>query len=117
MTTMTLSIIHPQFTLITVFEEAVLDRLLTGLEDGMIFDVHLKPECLHPDDTLLCIPDDIIDSEPVNADNMIQALREEVSGPVSQMTLAGILHSHNVDAHTILDTLNEYFHNTDICQD
>ena len=113
-TTMALPSVHPQFAVITVFEEAVLNRLLTSLADGIIFDARLEPEHLHPDATLLCIPYDVIDSEPGNANNVIQALREEVSGHANQMTLAGILHSHNVDAHTVLDALTEYFHNTKI---
>ena len=76
--------------------------------------MYLNPERLHLDNTLLRIPDDIIDAESVNADNVIQALREEVTCPVNQMTLADILHSHSVDAHTVLDALTEYFHDTNI---
>ena len=91
-TKMMLPSIHPQFAMITVFEEAVIDSLLTGLAAGIIFDVQLNPECLHPDNTLICIPEDIIDSEPVNADNVIRAFREEVTGHVNHMTLADILH-------------------------
>ena len=106
-TTMTLTSIHPHFALIIVFEEAILDRLLKGLTDGIIFDVHLKPEHLHPNNILLCLLNDIIDLEPVNVDNVIQVLREEVSGPVNQMIPAGILHLHNVDAHIILNALTE----------
>ena len=74
---------HPQYAVITVFEETVLNSLLTGLADGVIFDVPLKPERLFPDDALLCIPDDIIETEPDNADNVVQALWEDVTGPTS----------------------------------
>ena len=38
-TQMTLTSIHPKYNVITVFEEIVLDRLLTGLADRVIFDV------------------------------------------------------------------------------
>ena len=113
-TKMTLTSIHPQFTVIIVFNKTVLNSLLMGLADGVIFDVKLNPERLYLDDTLLCIPDSIIDAEHVNAGDMIQALQEEVTGPVNQITLARTLHSHNVDAHTVLDALTEYFHDTEI---
>ena len=70
---------HPQYAVITVFEEMVLNSLLTGLADGVIFDVPLKPERLFPDDALLRIPNDIIEAEPDNANNVVQDLREEVT--------------------------------------
>ena len=74
--------IHPQFAVIMVFDKSVLNSLLLGLADGVIFDVQLKPEHFFPDDVLLCIPDNIIDTEPVNAGKVIQALPEEVTGPI-----------------------------------
>ena len=74
---------HPQYAVITVFEETVLNSLLAGLADGVIYNVPLKPERLFPDDALLCIPDDIIETEPDNADNVVQALWEDVTGPTS----------------------------------
>ena len=83
-----------------------------GPVDGVMFDVCLEWERLHPDDSLLRIPDDVIDLELVNAGNMIQALREEVSGPVNQMNLTGLLCSHTMDTHTVLDALSKYFHDT-----
>ena len=52
-TTMALPSVDPQFAMITVLEETVLDRLLTGLTDGMLDDVQLELECLDPDATLL----------------------------------------------------------------
>ena len=76
--------------------------------------MQLNPERLHPHDTLLRIPDDIIDAEPVNVDNVLQALREEVTGPIKQTTLAGSLHFHRVDAHIVLDALTGYFHDMEI---
>ena len=78
--------------------------------------MRLEPERLHPNDTLLCMPDNIIESEPVNEDNVIQALLEEVACPINQMTLADILHSCNVDTHTVLNALTEYFHDTESCR-
>ena len=53
---------HPQYAVITVFEETVLDSLLTDLMDGVIFDVPLKLERLFPDDALLRIPGNIIEA-------------------------------------------------------
>ena len=57
---------HPQFIVITLFEEAIRDLLITGLVDGVLFGVRLEPERLHPEDSLLCISDNVIESEPDN---------------------------------------------------
>jgi hypothetical protein len=105
--------LHPQFAVITVFNEAILESLLTGLADGVIYGVPLRPERLSPTDVVLRIPDDVIDDEPNNADEVVQALRDEVSGPVNQMALANILNMHHVDAHTVLRALIEYFRESD----
>ena len=105
---------HPQYAIIMVFEETVLESLLNGLADGVIYDVPLRTERLSPDDVVIRIPDDIIDDEPDNAGNVVQALREEVTDPVNQLALADILNMHNVDAHTVLAALTEYFRGTDV---
>ena len=55
------------YTVITVFEETVLESLLTGLADGVIYDVPLRPERSFPNDVVLRIPNDIIDDDPDNA--------------------------------------------------
>ena len=59
--------LHPQYAVITVFEETVLKSLLTGLADGVIYGVPLRSERLFPDHVFLRIPDDIINDEPNNA--------------------------------------------------
>ena len=108
---------HPQYDVITVFEETVLDSLLTGLADGVLYNVPLRPERLFPENIVLCIPDNIIDAEPDNAGNVVQALREdEVTSPVNQLALANILNIHDVDTHTVLAALLEYFLDSDICR-
>ena len=78
-TKMTQPSCHPQYAVITVFEETFLNSLLTGLADGVVFDVPLKLEHLFPNNTLLRILDDIIEAEPDNANNVVQDLREEVT--------------------------------------
>ena len=50
-TTMARPSVHPQFSIITLFEEAILDRLLASLADRILYGVHLEPERLHPDAT------------------------------------------------------------------
>ena len=72
--------LHPQFSVITVFEETILESLLTGLADGVIYGVPLRPERLFPDDVVLCIPDDVINDEPDNAGEVVQALWDEGTG-------------------------------------
>ena len=91
-----------------MFEKAILDSLLEGLADSVLYSVPLRPERLYPDDVVLRIPDDIIENEPDNDDNVVQVLREEVVGPVNQLALAKIISVHNVDAHTILAALLEF---------
>ena len=76
------------------------------------FGVHLEPERLHPEDSLLCIPDNVIESEADNTGSVIQALHREITGHVDQMTLAVLLHSHSMDDHTVLAALSEYYHDT-----
>ena len=66
---------HPQFIIITVFEETICNLLVTGLADGELFGVCLEPERLHSDDSLLRIPNDVFKSEPDNTGDAIQALR------------------------------------------
>ena len=39
---------HPQFILVAMFEEALCDLLITGPVDGVLFDVRLELERLHP---------------------------------------------------------------------
>ena len=113
-TRMTQSSFHPQYAAIMVFEETVLNRFLAGLADGVIYNVPLKPERLFPNNVVLRIPNDIIEAESDNADNVIQTLREEVTGPVNQLALANILNVHGVDAHTVLAALIEYFHDSGV---
>ena len=99
--------------MITVFEEAIPNLLITGLADGVLFGVRLEPERLHPGDSLLCIPNNVIESEPDNTGNVIQALQREITGRVDQMTLAELLRSHSMDDHTVLTApLSEYYHDT-----
>ena len=86
---------------------------MTGLADGVIYGVPLRPERLSPTDVVLRIPDDVIDDEPNNADEVVQALRDEVLGPINQMALADILNTHHVGAHTVLHALIEYFRESD----
>ena len=38
---------------------------------------------------------------------------DEVTGPINQLALADILNMHNVDAHTVLRALIEYFCESD----
>ena len=90
--------------------------MLTGLTDGVIYNVPLRPERLFPDGVVLRIPGNIIEAEPDNAGNVIQALREEVTGPVNQLALTNILNIHDVDTHTVLAALLEYFLDSDICR-
>ena len=108
-TSMAQPIVHPQFSVITLFEEAIRDQLVMGLADVMLYGVCLKPENLDPYATLLCLPDDLIDSEPENADDVIQVLQEEILVPIQQLTLASILHSHHVDTDTVVDALTAWF--------
>ena len=98
--------------MITVFEEAIHNLLITGLADGVMFGVRLELERLHSEDSILCIPNDIIELEPNNTGNVIQALQREVTGRVDQMTLAKLLRSHNMDNHTVLAALSEYYRET-----
>ena len=84
--------------------------MVTGLADGVLFGVHLEPEGLHPEACLLCIPDDVFESEPDNTGNTIQALRRGVAGRVDQMALAKLLQSHSMGNYTVLTTLSEYYH-------
>ena len=86
--------------------------MITGLADGVLFGVRLEPERLHPEDSLLRIPNNVIESEPNNTGNVIQALRREVTGCVDQMTLTELLHCHSMDNHTVLAALSEHYHNT-----
>ena len=64
--------------------------------------------------TLLRIPKNLIHSEPGNADNVVQALQEDVLGPIQQMPLASILHSHHMDTETILGAVTAWFCDTEI---
>ena len=98
--------------MITAFEEAIRDLLMTGLADGVLFGVRLEPERLHPKESIMRIPDDVIESEPKNTGSVIQALRREVTGRVGQMTLAKLLRSRSMDNHIVLAALSEYYHNT-----
>ena len=100
--------------MITLFDESILNWFLTGLADGILYGVRLEPERLDPNATLLCIPDNLIDLEPANANNVVQALWEDVSGPIQQMTLASILHSHHVDTDTVLNVLTTCFLETEV---
>ena len=111
---MTQPSLHPQYAVITVFEETVLESLLTCLADGVIYGVPSRPECSFPDDVVLRIPGDIINDEPDNAGDVVQALRDEVTGPVNQLALVKILNMHNVDAHTVFTALIEYFRESDV---
>ena len=79
--------VHPQFAVITMFNEAIHDQLVTGLADVTLCGVCLELEGLDPDATLIRQPGNLIGDEPANADNVIQVLREEVSGPIQQLTL------------------------------
>ena len=62
---------HPQFIIITVFEETIRDLLVTGLADGELFGVRLEPDKVHPQDSLLHIPDDVFECEPENTGDAI----------------------------------------------
>ena len=114
MTTVELPSIHPQFIVITMFEEATLDRLMTGPVNAELYHMCLEPERLDPDATLVPIPDSLIAVEASNADNVIQALREDALVRYHQMTLVGILHSHHVDTSTVLDALAAWFRDTEL---
>jgi len=82
---------HPQFIVITVFEETIRDRLISELADDELFGVRLEPEILHPQDSVLRIPDDIFASEPDNSGDVIQNLRERITEPADQLILAELL--------------------------
>ena len=58
------------------------------------------------------IPDNVIESEPDNTGNMIQALRREVTGHADQMTLTKLLRSRSMDDHTVIAALSEYYRDT-----
>ena len=103
---------HPQFIVITVFEEAIRNPLKTGLVDSVLFGGRPELERLHPKDSLLYITDDVIESEPNNTGSVIQALQREVTGCVNQMTLAELLCSRSTDNHTVFAALSEYYHYT-----
>ena len=107
--TVALPSIHPQFAVITMFEENTLNKLLASLTEGMLYHVRLELERLDPDATLVCIPNDLIIAEPLNANKVAQALRDNISQGFHQMTLTGILHSHHVDTSTVLDALAAWF--------
>ena len=103
---------HCQLIVTTVFEEALRDLLITYLADGVLSGVRLELERLHPKDSLMCIPNNVIESEPDNTGNVIQALRMEITGGVDQMTPAELLCSHSMDDHTVFAALSEYYHYT-----
>ena len=46
---------HPQFIVITVFEETIRNLLVTGLADDGLFGVCLELERLHPQDSIVLI--------------------------------------------------------------
>ena len=71
---------HPRFIIITVFEETIHDLLVTGLAGGELFGVRPEPERVHPQDSLLRIPNDVFECEPKNTGDVIQALRRGVTG-------------------------------------
>ena len=106
--------VNPQFAVVTLFNEDIHDQLVTGLADVTLYGVCLEPESLDPNTTLLHLPDNLIDNEPANADNVIQVLLEEVSGPIQQLTLASILHSHRLNTDIIVDALTAWFRDTEI---
>ena len=107
--------VHPQFAIITLFEGAICDKLVTGLVDATLYGVRLEQESLDPDATLLHLPANLIDDGHVNADNVIQVFREEVSGPtIQQLTLASILHSRRGNTDIITDAPTDWFCNMEI---
>ena len=104
---------HPQFIIIiTVFEEAIRDWLISELADDELFGVRLDPKILYPQDSVLRIPDDIFASEPDNSDEVIQNLRHRITAPADQLVLAELLRSHSIDDYTVLAALSEYYHDT-----
>ena len=69
--------IHLQFAMLTMFEEATFDILMTGLATAELYHVRLDPARLDPNITLVRIPDSLIAVEHSNTDNIIQALWED----------------------------------------
>ena len=93
-----------------MFEDTIRDLLVTGLADGELFGVCLEPEGLHPDVSLLRIPNNVFESEPDNTGDAIHALRRGVTGCVDQMALAELLQYCSMDNYTVLAALSEYYH-------
>ena len=100
---------HPQFIVVTVFEESIRDLLISGLADEELFGIRLDPKVLYPQDSVLRIPDAIFASEPDNPDQVIQCLRHHITAPADQLVLADLLHSHVMDDYTVLAALSEYY--------
>ena len=90
-----------------MFEETIRDLLVTGLADGELSGVCLEPERLHPQDSLLRIPDDVFESEAGNTGDAIQALWRGVIGCVDQLAPAKLLQSHSMDDYTVLAALTK----------
>ena len=103
---------HPQFIVITAFEESIRDRLLSELADDELFGARLNPKILYPQDSVLRIPNDIFASEPDNSGNVIQNLRERITAPADQLVPAELLRSHSMDDDTVLPALPEYYCDT-----
>ena len=103
---------QPQFLVITVFEESIRDHLISELADEELFGIRLDPKVLYPQDSVLCIPDDIFASEPDNPDQVIQCLRHQITAPADQLVLADLLRSHIMDDYTVLAALSEYYRST-----
>jgi hypothetical protein len=103
---------HPQFIVITVFEESIRDHLISELADEELFGIRLDPKILYPQDSVLRIPDNIFASEPDNSDEVIQNLRHRITAPADQLVLAELLCSHIMDDYTVLAALSEYYRDT-----
>ena len=101
--------IHPKFAMLTIFEEATFNILMTGLDNAELYHVRLQPTQLDPNATLIRIPSSITDTKHTNADNVTQALWEDCQVGFNQMTLTGILHSHHVEVMVMLDALAAWF--------
>ena len=97
--------IHLQYAVLITIQESTFDMLVRGLATAELFNVHLDPVRLGPDQsTLVRIPDGTLAVEHTNPDTVIQTLREECSLH-KQESLACILHFHHVNMITVDDAL------------